>query len=211
MTTRRTKDSLSRAHRERLTPQRKRAFLEALRACGVATRAAREASPNAKGSGAVSTFKDERARDPEFSAAWDEALEAHAGDLLAELYRRATVGDSVPIVSPKGEVVGWRSIRSDKLLLEAVRARHRDFTPRTQTEATVEQTVTQAKPKELPPDWIDRLIPENQDKLREILQSENARPDGYLGMGDAYGKGSEPRRNGHAPSSRLPLTDERTR
>jgi len=200
----RTKDSLSRANRQRLTEARKTVFLEELRKHGVFARAARAASPRAS-DGAVSTFKDEAARNPSFARQIDEAREQADADLLVELRRRAVDGDQVPIQNAKGETIGWRSLRSDKLLLELVRARHREFTPRTQTEATVEQTVTQAKPKELPLDWIDRLLPENQDKLREILQSENARPDGYLGMGDAYGKGSEPRRNGHAPSRALPV------
>ncbi len=186
---RRTKDSLSRAHRASLTPHRKRAFLEALRACGVATRAAREASPNARGASVVSTFKDERARDSKFAAAWDEALEAHAGDLLAELYRRAMIGDSVPIVSPKGEVVGWRTIRSDKLLLEAVRAHVPEFTPRSEVTADVRSRVSQE------PLHLDTLSPESQDQLREILEREQSRRLG------------EPRSNGPAPYRSLPMGD----
>lgn len=156
--------------RERLTEARKRAFLEALRIYGVAARAAREASPRAKGKSVISTFKDERRRSAEFAQAWDEALEAHHGDLLAELYRRAMTGDQVPIQNAKGEVIAWRSIRSDKLLLEAVRAHHAAFTPRTQTEATVE---TRTGPKSGL--HLDQLSPENQGKLREILEDELGR------------------------------------
>ena len=197
MTKQRTNDSLSRAYRQRLTEARKQAFLHALRACGVATRAAREASPNAKGKGVVSTFKDERARDPEFAAAWDEALEEHAGSLVAELYRRATIGDAIPIVSPTGEVVGFKHNRSDTLLLAAVRAHVPAFTPRTQTEATVAQTVTKKPAKGIP---LEQLSPESREDLLRILEREKAIRDG-----------TEPSRNGHAPSPRLPLTDERTR
>jgi len=195
VTDRRTKDSLSRAHREPLTEARKRAFLEALRIYGVATRAAREASPSAKGKGVVSTFKDLRARDPEFAAAWDDAIEAHHGDLVVELYRRATVGDQVPIQNAKGEVIGWRSIRSDALLLAAVRAHCPAFTPRTQTEAVVEQTVTQRRPTELGMK-LEELTPENRRKLREVLEETLA-----------IRNGTEPSRDGHTPSSGLSIPE----
>jgi hypothetical protein len=158
----------------------------------VATRAAREASPGAKGKGVISTFKDERARDPEFAAAWDEALEEHAGSLVAELYRRATIGDAVPIVSPTGEVVGFKYNRSDTLLLAAVRAHAPEFTPR--TEQTVEQTVT--KTTRPAPLHLERLSPESRADLKRILERE---------------LGKDPTSNGHAPSSGLPSTDERTR
>jgi len=196
VTKQRTNDSLSRAHRQRLTEARKLAFLEALRIHGVATRAAREASPNAKGTSAIRTFRDERTRSLEFAQAWDEAIEAHHGDLLAELYRRATVGDQLPIQNAKGEVIGWRSVRSDALLLAAVRAHVPDFTPR--SEQTVEQTVTKTTRSNAL--RVEELSPENRRKLKEILESELASRNG-----------TEPSSNGHAATDRLPLTDERTR
>src|SRR5690349_5024236 len=171
-----------RSEQTHLTAQRKQAFLEALRACGVATRAAKLASPGASGSG-IQTFRDERRRDVEFSKAWDEAVEQHAGDLVAELYRRALVGDQVPIVSPKGEVVGFRTIRSDKLLLEAVRAHAPEFTPRS------ESTVT-AKVSKGPDLGLGKLSPENQERLRLILQDELAREQRReLGDGTPSGDG----------------------
>lgn len=186
-------DSLSRANRQRLTEARKQAFLHALRACGVATRAAREASPGAKGTSAISTFKDLRAKDAEFAQAWDEALEEHAGSLVAELYRRATIGDAVPIVSPTGEVVGFKHNRSDTLLLAAVRAHAPEFTPRTESTSTVEQHVTtQRKPDPLAMK-LEQLSPESRADLRRILERELARRNG-----------SEPSSNEHAPSSGLP-------
>jgi hypothetical protein len=189
VTKQRTNDSLSRTHRQRLTEARKLAFLEALRIHGVATRAAREASPGAKGTGAIRTFRDERARSTEFAQAWDEAVQEHHGDLLAELYRRATTGDQVPIQNAKGEVIGWRSIRSDTLLLAAVRAHMPEFTPR--SEQTVEQTVTKTTRSNAL--RVEELSPENRFRLKEILESELARRDG-----------AEPSRNGHAPADRLP-------
>lgn len=188
----RNNQSLSRAHREPLTEHRKIAFLEALRIHGVATRAAREASPKAKGTSAISTFRDARAKDSKFNAAWDEAIEAHHGDLLAELYRRAMTGDQVPIQNARGEVIAWRSIRSDKLLLEAVRAHVPAFTPRTQTEVTAKVSNE--------PLHLDTLSPESQEQLREILEREQERRTL-----------PKPSTNGHAPSLGLPATDERAR
>lgn len=133
---------------------------------GVATRAAKAASPNATGS-SLQTFRDERRRDPEFARAWDAAIEQHAGDLLAELYRRAKDGDQIPIQNAKGELIGWRSIRSDKLLLEAVRAHVPMFTPKTVSEVTAKVSSV--------PLGLDQLSVESQEQLRQILEREQAR------------------------------------
>lgn len=146
-----------------LTAKRKATFLAELARVGVATRAAKAASPDAIGTG-LQTFKDERKRDAEFARQWDDALAQHSGDLVAELYRRAMVGDQIPIQNAKGDLIGWRSIRSDKLLLEAVRAHAPMFTPRSVSEVT-------AKVSNVPL-GLDQLTPENQDKLREILESQ---------------------------------------
>ncbi len=115
----------------------------------------------------MQTFRDERKRDPEFARAWDAALEQHAGDLVAELYRRAMVGDQVPIQNAKGELIGWRSIRSDKLLLEAVRAHVPMFTPRSVSEVT-------AKVSNVPL-GLDSLSVESQEELARILEREQRR------------------------------------
>ena len=159
-------DRARRPNQAPLTPRRKAAFLAELVRCGVATRAAKAASPDAIGTG-LQTFKDERKRDVLFSRQWDDALAQHAGDLLAELYRRATTGDQVPVQNAKGEIVGWRSVRSDKLLLEAVRSAHPAFTPRLQSEITAKVSSV--------PLGLDALSVENQAKLEEILRSEQQR------------------------------------
>jgi hypothetical protein len=172
-----------------LTPQRKAAFLAELARCGVATRAAKAASPGATGSG-IQTFRDERRRDESFRAAWDAAIEQHAGDLLAELYRRAKDGDQIPIQNAKGEVIGWRSVRSDKLLLEAVRAHVPLFTPKAISE--VRATVRSE------PMGLDSLSPESQDELARILEREQAR------------RRELPSANEAEPYSALPI-EERTR
>lgn len=155
-----------RSNQAPLTAKRKQAFLAELARVGVATRAAKAASPDAAGSG-MQTFRDERKRDPEFARAWDAAIEQHAGDLVAELYRRAMVGDQIPIQNAKGELIGWRSNRSDKLLLEAVRAHVPAFTPRSVSEVT-------AKVSNVPL-GLDQLSPESQDELARILEREQRR------------------------------------
>lgn len=76
-----------------LTEQRKRAFLDELARHGVAAEAARVASPHSQERhGCLSTFRAERARDPEFAADWDAALEAADARLLKEAHRRAVEG-----------------------------------------------------------------------------------------------------------------------
>lgn len=173
-----------RSKQAHLTAQRKAAFLAELARCGVATRAAKAASPDAAGS-SIQTFRDERRRDVAFSKAWDAAIEQHAGDLLAELYRRAKDGDQIPIQNAKGELIGWRSVRSDKLLLEAVRAHVPMFTPKTVSESTVTAKVSKG-----PDLGLEKLTPENREKLREILEDELAREQRReLGEGTSNGDG----------------------
>src|SRR3546814_16372481 len=79
-----------------LTPERKAAFLAELARHGIAVRAARAASPQSA-QGALSTFKNERQRDPEFAAAWEEALETARAEVDHELYRSAGEGYDEPV------------------------------------------------------------------------------------------------------------------
>jgi len=148
-----------------LTEHRKQAFITELARHGVAIRAARAASPGST-TGALTTFKDERKRDAEFAAAWDEAIENAHASLLEELIRRARDGVDVPLQDAKGNVVGWKKQYSDKLLLAAVTARFREFTPRSEVTAKVSQE---------PSLGLDQLSVESQDQLREILEREQRR------------------------------------
>lgn len=156
-----------RSDRAPLTAKRKALFLSELARHGVAIRAARVASPESLG-GALQTFKDERARDDRFRAAWDEAIQSADGDLLIELHRRAVEGVPTDIRGPNGQVVGQYHRVSDRLLVEKLRSRFpREFAAHTVSEIT-------AKVKSEPL-GLDRLSPENQDKLREILEAEQRR------------------------------------
>ena len=56
----------------RMTEDRKRVFVEQLRRHGVVSRAARSASPGARGA-AVQSFRDELRRDSKFAVQWAKA------------------------------------------------------------------------------------------------------------------------------------------
>lgn len=160
---------MARREQQRLTEARKDAFLRGLARHGVAARAARDASPGSV-TGALQTFKDERARNASFSAAWDDALASAHGDLLHELIRRAKDGHSETVYGPSGQAIGSRKRYSDRLLLEAVRARFPEFTPKQQVE---QQTTVRARVESL---GLDELSPESQADLRRILERELDEP-----------------------------------
>lgn len=103
----------------KLTDRRKKAFLDELRLHGILVRAARAASPRASSQyGAVQTFKDERGRDEEFAAQWDEAMQAAEASVEHELYRRAQEGWEEPIYGGRHreKIVGTVRRYSDRLL-----------------------------------------------------------------------------------------------
>ena len=109
-------------------------------------------------------------RNASFSAAWDDALASAHGDLLHELIRRAKDGHSETVYGPSGQAIGSRKRYSDRLLLEAVRARFPEFTPKQQVE---QQTTVRARVESL---GLDELSPESQADLRRILERELDEP-----------------------------------
>lgn len=103
----------------KLTDRRKRLFLLELSRHGSVVRAARAASPRASARfGAKQTFQDERERDPEFAAQWEEAMEMAKADVEHEIYRRAQEGWEEPIYGGRyrEQVVGTVRRYSDRLL-----------------------------------------------------------------------------------------------
>ncbi|RJX69294.1 hypothetical protein D6858_05360 [Tsuneonella suprasediminis] len=109
----------------KLTDRRKKAFLSELKLHGILVRAARAASPRASARyGAVQTFKDERERDPDFAAQWDEAMDAAEAAIEAEIYRRAQEGWDEPIFGGRHreKIVGTVRKYSDRLLELRARA-----------------------------------------------------------------------------------------
>lgn len=79
-----------------LTPERRRAFLDALAQTGVWAYACRVASPHSQDSTnnppCSSTFKQLRNRDVEFAAACEEAYETARANVLLEIQRRGQEG-----------------------------------------------------------------------------------------------------------------------
>lgn len=109
----------------KLTERRKKLFLAELARHGILVRAARAASPRASSRyGAKQTFLDERDRDPEFAAQWQEAVEAAEASIEAEIYRRAQEGWDEPIFGGrhKERIVGTVRKYSDRLLELRARA-----------------------------------------------------------------------------------------
>lgn len=106
-----------------LTPERKAAFIAELSRHGIVMRAARAASPHSS-AGAATTFQDERQRDPEFAAAWNEAVEMARAEVEHEIYRRAVEGFEEPVYGGKyrEQVVGTVRRYSDRLLELRARA-----------------------------------------------------------------------------------------
>ena len=106
-----------------LTPDRKAAFLAELARHGIVMRAARAASPHSA-NGCQSSFQDERARDPAFASAWDEALTTARADIEHEIFRRAQEGFDEPVFGGKyrERVVGTIRRYSDRLLELRARA-----------------------------------------------------------------------------------------
>jgi hypothetical protein len=106
-----------------LTADRKAAFLAELCRHGIVMRAARAASPHSS-SGALSTFADERQRDPEFATAWDDAVEVARAEIEHEIWRRSTEGYEEPVFGGRyrESVVGTVRKYSDRLLELRARA-----------------------------------------------------------------------------------------
>ena len=106
-----------------LHDDRKAAFIAELARHGIAMRAARAASPHTV-SGALSTFSDERRRDPAFASQWEEAVEVARAEVEHEIYRRSTEGVEEPVFGGKYRetVVGTVRRYSDRLLELRARA-----------------------------------------------------------------------------------------
>ena len=100
-----------------MTPRRdwKPAFIEALRATGNVTRAAKYAGRSRNQAYHV------RRHSEDFAAQWDDALEEGTDLLDAEARRRAVTGIDKPVYY-KGEVVGSITKYSDRLLMFLLRA-----------------------------------------------------------------------------------------
>jgi len=100
----------------RLTLGRRDAFLAHLAACGNVTAAA-----DAIGVTRVAVYKL-KDRNADFDEAWSLALDRYAAALEAELHMRVFDGLQRPVFQ-RGELVGHETVKSDRLLEIALRAR----------------------------------------------------------------------------------------
>lgn len=109
-----------------MTPERKDLFLEALAATGSPTAAAEAATPWSKSShGGLSSFKDERKRDPKFADDWQRAVEAAVGKIETEVTRRAFTPTRRPVYS-KGELKEYVEEYDNRLLVTLARKMNPD-------------------------------------------------------------------------------------
>lgn len=151
--------SRTRAKKLKLTPQRKALFLQELAEHGIVGWSARQASPGAEGD-CVDTFRNERERDPEFDAAWEDALRRSDQHILNELHRRAVTG--IEETSANGAV---RTRYSDQLMALILKSKRfgDKFTDRSKVEHSGRTQLDLG---------IGELSPESQAQLREILRRE---------------------------------------
>ncbi len=151
-----------------LTEIRKETFLRELRRTGSVVGAAAAATPWSKGvAGGAQTFRDERARNPEFAAAWDAAIEALLGVVEGEIVRRAMEVPKRPVWE-RGEVKGWIEDRrsSDQLLLRLAAK----LDPAWRDRTAVDQNVTvQGAVLSITPHDILLLAREEQEMFVDLL------------------------------------------
>ncbi len=95
------------------TPERRAAFLDALRATGTVRAACAAVGLSRAGAYLL------RDRCPDVAAEWDAAIDCHQEALLQEAICRATEG-SVRPVTYRGRIVGERVVYSDRLLIAAL-------------------------------------------------------------------------------------------
>jgi hypothetical protein len=119
--------------RRPLTEARREKFLGELRTNGgLVRRAAQAASPHSTGArGALQTFRDEAARNPEFRAAWEDAEADGLAALESEAVRRAYSGwQERPILDKDGNTRGHVHKYSDRLMEIILKAKLPEYRDR---------------------------------------------------------------------------------
>lgn len=110
----------------RVSAERKRRFVAALRVHGVFREAAREASPSRRGRGAEQSYRDEMRRDPEFAQAVEQARSEADAAIEREIVRRGMEGFEEQRIDSRGRVSVLRRF-SDPCLLALARSRLPQF------------------------------------------------------------------------------------
>ena len=148
-----------------MTAGRKKRFLEELAKHGNVKIAAQATHPH-RAIGADSAFRAERERDPDFAAAWDEALEEAAALLEAEIHRRGVEGYEETREDNKGNVTIIRKF-SDQCLLNLARFRIKGF-GKQEVEAKVDAKVD----AKIDLGSLASLSRESREELRRIIERE---------------------------------------
>lgn len=151
----------------KMTAERKAKFLEHLRKHGLVIMAAKHATPTSP-LGAKVSFYAERERDPEFAAAWDEAIDESEEEVMRELKRRGIEGYEEDVYGSLGNnqgtgVVGRRVVFSDKLA--ELWARVHSMRVRQGLTNKVEMSGS----LETGPIGLDKLTPKQQELLQQLL------------------------------------------
>lgn len=153
----------------KMTPERKQAFLDHLRQHGLVIMAAKHATPNSP-LGAKVSFYQERDRDPEFAAAWEDAIDESEELLLGELKRRGIDGYEEDVYGSLGNnmgtgPVGTKKVYSDKMAelysrVKSARIRQ-GLANKIEVTGTVETSL-----------GLDKLSPEKLALLEQLLEDE---------------------------------------
>lgn len=153
-------------------------FLAALARTGVVQAAARLAKVGRR------TVYDRRGTDPEFAAAWDEAVELSTAALETEAYRRAVTGTLRPVFH-QGVKSGTVREHSDTLLIFLLKARR----PAVYRDShRVEVAGDPANPIKVGPADVFAKIASYAADLEAAAAAENDRPaEGGAAPGDGGG------------------------
>ena len=137
-------------------PEKKAAFLEAVRSNGGMVLAAADSVGLSR-----KTMYDWRRADPEFKAAWEQAILDSTIVLEQEAIRRATKGVTEDVYH-KGEVVGQQIRYSDNLLMFTMKAREPDkYRDRSEVKHTGEVVI-----KSMTDEQIDATIAKLLERLK---------------------------------------------
>lgn len=145
------------------TEERKKIFIEELRRSGRIGHSALKAMVQ------PGTVADHRKSDPEFDAACERALELYNESIDAEIHRRGHDGYS-EMKFEGDRLVEVKTKFSDGLLLAHAKSR----LPAYKDKLSVEQRTEHSGALGIAPLGLDKLSPESRQKLREILQEEEA-------------------------------------
>lgn len=135
---------LKKRRKDGWSPDRQRAFIEALADCGSVITAAQ-----CVGMSESSAYRLRRAPGAEaFDRAWSAAIDAASKKLLDAAFERALVGTDEPVFDRKGRRIGRRLRQSDRLLMFLIRAygpdRFRDVAARRTEPAPAATPVAEA-------------------------------------------------------------------